>query len=374
MHYRHGHGPPRTRARRLLAGAAALTGAAAAAAMTMGITMSAAHAEAQSTTAHLTLTGMVDANCPIDVGGTTAYVAPGGTVTLEPSLVGASVASVPLDAAHIASFVVTVTVDGDTTTLRHPGDKLVLPDVTAVLSVEWHASAVTLLGLLSIPLNANSVSLPVGAELNWTGRIVPSADTRCGVAPALPTVQASVGTHTVTVPGIGVSVSLPGRPGTATAPSTSAGATSSSPASSSSPSTRTPTRPPGMRAPSSHHPVGSTQPSRGAIDQPPGTGPGRHRMPAVGSRDGTTRTARHDPGGPASEPAARSTRAETAVPIRGGRRTPAAEKDIAAPGTQRLAGSGLPALLAIAAVLALSVVSALGVRQYFGAGGSGRHR
>jgi hypothetical protein len=97
-------------------------------------------------------------------------------------------------------------------------------------------------------------------------------------------------------------------------------------------------------------------------------------MPAVGSRDGTTRTARHDPGGPASEPAARSTRAETAVPIRGGRRTPAAEKDIAAPGTQRLAGSGLPALLAIAAVLALSVVSALGVRQYFGAGGSGRHR
>src|SRR4051812_2151362 len=97
-----GHGRRRVRARPFATVAAAVACGAAAAATSMAIAMSSAHAEARSTTARLTLTGMVDGNCPVDVGGTTAYVAPGGTVTLAASLAGASVTvpllgTVPLD-------------------------------------------------------------------------------------------------------------------------------------------------------------------------------------------------------------------------------------------------------------------------------------
>jgi hypothetical protein len=52
------------------------------------------------------------------------------------------------------------------------------------------------------------------------------------------------------------------------------------------------------------------------------------------------------------------------VPVGAEHRAPAADNQVAAPGTQRLTGGSLPALLAIAAMLALSLVSAIYVRQH----------
>jgi hypothetical protein len=344
--------------------------------------MSSAHAEAASTTARLTLTGMVDDNCPVDVGGTTAYVAPGGTVTLEASLAGASV-KVPvlnvlgirigtkvvnLDSRSVASFVDTVKINGRATSLHGPSDTIALHDVRSPINVEWEASAITLvpgvLGGITVPLNANNVSLPVGGELDWTGRIIPSADTRCGVAVALPTVKASVGTHTVTVPGVGVTVSLPGRshsptdaaPTSAPAPTgTSSAPPSPTGSSAAPPDGHTPSSGPGKH-------TGGHAPTRSAVDQPAWPGLGRHRMPA--GRD-TTKAALQRANAPASGPRASEHGAPTLAPIHADHRAPAADNQVAAPpGTQRLTGGSLPALLAIAAMLALSLVSAIYVRQH----------
>jgi phosphohistidine swiveling domain-containing protein len=346
----------------------ALGSAAAASALSMAITVSSAHAEAASTTARLTLTGMVDENCPVDIGGTTAYVAPGGTVTLDASLVGASVrvpllGTIPLDSRHIAGFADTVTVDGSSHQLSG-GGSLVLRGITSETTVAWRATAVTLLpsllGGITVPLNANNVSLPAGGELDWTGRIIPSTNTRCGVAIALPTVKASVGTHTVTVPGVGVTVSLPGRSHTPTDPApTSAPAPTGT---SSAPSTGAASVPSHGHSPSSG-PGKHTghAPTRGAIDRPALPGPGRHRMPA--GRD-ATKAADQQASAPASGPTASAPGSTSVVPIGAEHRAPAADNQVAAPGTQRLMGGSLPALLAIAAMLALSLVSAVYVRQH----------
>jgi hypothetical protein len=371
MHHR-GHAWRRMRTRQWPAVTAALGSAAAVSALSMAITVSSAHAEAARTTARLTLTGMVDENCPLDIGGTSAYVAPGGTVTLEASLAGASVkvpllGTIPLDSRHIAGFADTVTVDGGSHRLSG-GGSLVLRDITAETTVAWRATAVTLLpsllGGITVPLNANNVSLPAGGELDWSGRIIPSASTRCGVAVALPTVKASVGTHTVTVPGVGVTVSLPGRSHTRTesAPTSVPVATGTSPAVPP-PSTEPAGVPSHEHSPSSSGPGKHTghAPRRGAIDQPARSGPGRHRMPA--ERDPTTAAA-GPATAPASNPAASEPGGTSVVPIGADHRAPAAANQVAAPGTQRLTGGSLPALLAIAAMLALSLVSAIYVRQH----------
>jgi hypothetical protein len=351
--------------------AVALGTAAAVSALSTAITISSAHAEAARTTARLTLTGMVDDNCPVDVGGTTAYVAPGGTVTLEASLAGASVkvpllGSVPIDSRHIAGFADTVTVDGSSHQLSG-GRSLVLHGVTAAKTVSWRPTAVTLLpsllGGITVPLNANNVSLPAGGELDWTGRIIPSANTQCGVAVALPTVKASVGTHTVTVPGVGVTVSLPGRSHSATDPAPTSAPAPTGTSSVPPPSTGPSTRPPGGHTPSSA-PGKHTDnaPTRSAVDQPARPEPGRHRMPA--DHD-STKVALQRANGAASGPAAAAgDDAPSVEPIGADHRAPAADDQVAAPGTQRLMGGSLPALLAIAAMLALSLVSAIYVRQH----------
>src|SRR4051812_16253251 len=67
-----------------------------------------AGAEASSTTATLTLTGVRDSNCPISTGGTDVYVKPGGTVTFKPELTGLGVkvglSYVDISSSKIASF------------------------------------------------------------------------------------------------------------------------------------------------------------------------------------------------------------------------------------------------------------------------------
>lgn len=372
MHHR-GHGRRRVSARPVATVAAAVACGAAVAATSMAIAMSSAHAEARSTNARLTLTGMVDGNCPVDVGGTTAYVAPGGTVTLAPSLAGASltvplIGTVPVDSGHVASFVDTVTVDGSTHELRG-GETLVLHNVTDKTTVGWRATAVTLvpslLGGITVPLNANNVSLPAGGELDWTGQIIPSAHSQCGVEVAVPTVKASVGTHTVTVPGVGVTVSVPGRSHRPTQAPTSSSASPTG-GSSAPPSTRPPTARshPGTTSSAPGGRAGSA-PARSTINRAPWPGPGRHRMPPGGNRDPAS-VAQHRsnnavgpaPAGPGGSGASSEVR------IRADHRAPAADNQVAAPGTERLTGGSLPALLAIAAMLALSLVTAVYVRQH----------
>jgi len=100
----------------------------------------------------------------------------------------------------------------------------------------------------------------------------------------------------------------------------------------------------------------------------PWPGPGRHRMPPGGNRDPAS-VAQHRSNdalgpAPAGSGGTGGTGGSSEVRIRADHRAPAADNQVAAPGTQRLTGGSLPALLAIAAMLALSLVTAVYVRQH----------
>jgi hypothetical protein len=88
-------------------------------------------------------------------------------------------------------------------------------------------------------------------------------------------------------------------------------------------------------------------------------------MRPAGNRDRATVTQHGSNNAVGPAPAGpRGSGASSEVRIRADHRAPAADNQVAAPGTQRLSGGSLPALLAIAAMLALSLVTAIYVRQH----------
>jgi phosphohistidine swiveling domain-containing protein len=317
-----------------LAGAAAIGG--------LVLAMTPAHAEASATTTTLTLTGMVSSTCDLGTGGTVAYVAPGGTMTIKASLAGASVqvpvvGTVALDSSLVASFVDEVTIDGKQHTLRSTSDTIVLRNVTGTHKISWQATGVSLLGGIgTVPLNASNV---VGGELDWSGTIVASKNTDCGIAVSVPTTKLHVGTHTVTVPGI--NASLP-NPIPKLLPTAKA----------SSPSVAPPHRPSG-----------------GAVNYtPPGVSVPQQVMPhainygGVGGADGTghaaaARGGAASAGGSASAHTSPTPSASPAAKVRAG-----AEPELSQP--DQPVGLRRPILLALAAILALFTVSAMWARTH----------
>jgi hypothetical protein len=311
--------------------------------------MSPAHAEASTTTTTLTLTGMVSSTCDLGTGGRVAYVAPGGTMTIKASLVGASVnvplvGAVPLDSAHVASFVDEVTIDGKRHTLRTPTDTIVLRSVRGTHTIAWRATGVSLLGGLgTVPLTADRVGLPVGGELDWTGTIVASKNTDCGVAVSVPTTKLHVGTHTVTVPGADVSLPNPVRrllptPRTGASGSPGAAAHSSRPAGSAVGYT-----PPGLTVPQKVMPHAVNY--GGDVGAAGGTG---HVAAAGGGRTAVGGDAAGSSPTPTTSPAAKV--------------KPGAGADLGQP--DQPAGVRLPVVLALAAILALFTVSAMWARTH----------
>jgi hypothetical protein len=209
-----------------------------------------ANAEASSTTATLTLTGVLDSNCTVSTGGTTVYVAPGGTIDFTAALAGISVNVPPLgvialNTSTVASFVDTLIINGDT---AHPHNitgtqDYQLTGVSGNQSITWSASSVQLLPIplllpngLTVPLNASDViasSLPVGGKLDWAGSISTSTTATCGISAQLPGAQVTVGPIHVTVPPVALPSlgvpALPGLPGTGsgTTPAGTSGAAGS---------------------------------------------------------------------------------------------------------------------------------------------------
>ncbi len=332
----------------------------------IALAMAPANAEAASTTATLTFTGLVDSNCQFSTGGTTAYVAPGGSVTIKASLAGASVkvpatlpglppVTVPLDSAKVASFVDKVKIDGHKHTLKTAKDKIVLNNVNGTHQIAWKATAVSLLGGLgTVPLNGNDVNLPAGGQLSWSGKIVASKNTNCGVQIAVPTVKVSAPGHTLTVSGTNVSLpnpipSITGKLPTLTPPNLPTGSSSSTPA---------------------HHP--KTRSGGGGTIKytpPPTTVPEKVMPHAVnfgggGSGNGGFAPPAAGGGGVAAPVAPPVTSTAPAPP----HTSPAAKikpaKTVDVAQRDQLGGAQLPVLLAIVAILALSTVTAMYARMF----------
>lgn len=195
------------------------------AALTAGVLLagSPAGAEAGSTTATLTLTGVRDSNCPVSTGGTDVYVKPGGDVTFKADLAGLSVKTplgyVDISSALVTSFNDKLIIDGDK---KHPhtiakGKTFVWKNVPGgTHSLAWSATSVTALGL-NIPLNLDVVHLPVGGQLNWVGSVKATNSTKCGISIEVPGGGVTVGPIHVSVPPITtlptVPVSIPNLPG-----------------------------------------------------------------------------------------------------------------------------------------------------------------
>jgi hypothetical protein len=320
--------------------AAALAGTAVAGAIVLA--MSPASAEAASTTTTLTLTGMVSSTCDLGAGGTVAYVARGGTMTIKASLAGASVklpvlGAVPLDSAHLASFVDEVTIDTTKHTLRTPSDSIVLRHVEGTHTISWKATAVSLLGGIgTVRLSPGNV---VGGELDWSGKIVGSASTDCGIAVSVPTTKLHAGTHTVTVPGADVSLPNPVPSLLDKLP----------------------------KPPAAGSGTVSQRPS-GALDYtPPGVTVPQQVMPhavnygGVGGTGGSGGTGAAAGGGGAVAPAGgRTAGSPTPTTSPAAKIKPGAGGDLGQ--HDRLGGAQLPVLLAIAAILALFTVSAMWAR------------
>lgn len=323
-----------------------------------------AGAEASTSTATLTLLGIRDSNCDFQTGGTTVYIKPGGTVTFTGELTGISVKvaglTIPISSSLVTSFNYKLIINGDK---KHPHlvngkSKYVLRDVTKDQALAWSAASVQinvpLLGglhkLENIPLSLSNVTgIPAGGHLNWAGKVVASSNTKCGIA-QVPGGVVSVGPIHVTVPPI---TNLPSQPGL---PNLPGGGNSSSSSSG---------HHPGNGHGSSPGTGGGSNPSGSQTPIPelvvPNVGSGGDSAFGGGGIGGLG--AQPDAGGigPAAADAVTSTAAApSSAP--GSKPKPV---DLATNSTDGgLGGPQLPVLLAIVAIIALSLVTAAYARMY----------
>lgn len=324
----------------------------------IALAMSPAHAEAAKTTATLTLTGLVDSNCQVSVGGTTAYVRPGGTVTIKPSLAGLSVSygglTIPITSSKVASFRDTVTIGKTKHVLKKSTDKIVLKNVRHTQAIKWSADAVVLnLGLLgdvTVPLNGSNVSLPAKGKLSWSGKIIASKNTDCGVQLQTPSIS-------VSAPGI--SVGVPGQTLSAPNPVSSLTKVLSKlphPQSSSNPA-KHPSSGSAGGPPIKYTPPPTTVPQKvmSKAGNNPGGGGGGFVAPKAGNGGNGA------PAGPARSSSSAGPKS-IANPSPAAKINHAKSRHLAEPA--RLGGAQLPVLLAILAILALSMVTATYARRH----------
>jgi hypothetical protein len=343
--------------------ALALLVAAGIAALVTGVLLAGlpAGAEAGSTTATLTLTGVRDSNCDVSTGGTTVYVKPGGTVTFKAELAGLSVklpllGYVDISSGKITSFRDKLVIDGDT---KHPhyiakGKTFVWKSVSGgTHSLAWSADAVYV-GSLKIPLDLSVVHLPAGGHLDWVGSLKATSSTKCGISIEVPGGGVSVGPIHLSVPPITtvptVPVTVPNLPGGG-----GGGGGSSS---------------------SAHHPGGGHSSSPGSGGGTSGSGLpttipelvvpnagsggdsafGGGGLGGVGALPDTGDIGPIAPGAVTSTASAPAGSASSSAPK---------PVDLATDSTDNgLGGPQLPVLLAIVAIIALSLVTATYARMY----------
>ncbi|PZS29725.1 MAG: hypothetical protein DLM58_14985, partial [Pseudonocardiales bacterium] len=170
----------------------------------------------------------------ISTGGTEVWIKPGDKINFDSSLVGINL---PIVTSLVTGLVgkvvglnVTATVDAGTThaqTIQVYGGKTTIFANAALLSggnhtLTWTATSVAVLPLLGGSLNVplTSDALRSGASLKWNGTIHVTNDTaQCKLAVSTPQVAISVGPVKVTVPPININVPAPNLPALPNLPS-----------------------------------------------------------------------------------------------------------------------------------------------------------
>lgn len=188
-----------------------------------------------SDTATFTVTGVLDRNCKVSTGGTAIWIRPGDSIKFDSALAGIEMSkALPnnplggllgrvLRGTDVAGLNISATIDGNTS---HPQKFTVRGDNTTnypgsthpALSagnhtIHWRATGLALVpGLSKTSIPLSSSDLKSGANLSWTGAIhVTTSAPRCKLAVATPKTKISAGPVHVTVPGVTVTppVSVP---------------------------------------------------------------------------------------------------------------------------------------------------------------------
>lgn len=176
------------------------------------------HYHSGSDTATFTVTGVLDSNCLISTGGTEVWIRPGDAINFKSSLVGIDIASInPLGLLHIAGLNVDAVIDQGTSHQQKihvtGGKTTAFPNAARLSSgdhtLTWTSNSVNVLGVADPPLSPNNLSA-VGASLSWSGIIhVTTTAPQCKLAVSTPTIHAHVGPINITVPGVSVGVPTP---------------------------------------------------------------------------------------------------------------------------------------------------------------------
>ena len=315
---------------------------------------------AGSDTATFTASGVLEGNCLIATDGTDVWIKTGDVINFKSAVAGIDLAGMNLTSGQVAGLNVTAAIDATTTS---PGQSVpVSAGHTTVFpkagqhaltagehKLAWTVKSLTLVGgllgsLLTVPLSSSD--LKSGASLSWSGVIHVTKDApQCKLSVGTPTVGISVGPIKVTVPPISVGVALPTVP---TLP-------------------KLPT-PPGASGSTTPPPGGKTTPPGVKFTPPPltvpeqvmggggggGGGGGFGGVQADGSN--ATQLGNGLPGVPVAGSGPGSTKSPAAKP-----KTTTKHIDLAA---NRAPAAQMPVLLAIIAIIALSVVTATYARLY----------
>lgn len=316
------------------------------------VAMQTAHASPTPVTATFSVLGVSTSNCSVSTGGNDIYAGPGAPINFKTSVASINLLGLSVSTAGLTALDGTLLVDPGTT--KQTKLSVTTTKATALTGLttgnhpyKWTATALDVLGL-PIPLSSSNTSLSGGASLTYTGTIhVTDQAALCGVA--------------VQVPGVGVSASASGLPPVAV--------------------TLSPISPPTIPVPTLSSlpnvipsvPVGSsTVPAAGGSGGTQGAGVGAECVPcevvpnpdrfggfggAAPNAGSITQigSALHD------GPALRS--APTAPASSDGAQTTTTTKriDLAA---NRAPAAQVPVLLAILAIIALSLVTATYARLY----------
>ena len=359
------HAATRRRGWRWLAGVTGLAVAGAAV-----LTMSPAHAAPDpnpnyhpgSDHATFTATGVLDSNCLVSTGGTDVWIKPGDSIDFDSALAGINLASLSLNIGKVVGLNVSATITHNDV---HKAFKVTAGGTTPIAASEfsagkydlsWTLDSITLLPIINTilgPILGNPTTIQLhesnlnaGASLSWSGfiHVTDSAPT-CKLAVTAPTGTISVGPVKVPLPTVSVAVPAPTLPDLGGLLPGGGSKTSGS-GHSSAPSSGTNYTPPGLTIPEQVVPKGY---GNGAGTVGAGGGFG-NALPDLG---GGLVNGAPDSGAGAAAPSGSSSPAAA--------RVSSSAADLAANPTP---SPQLPVLLAILAIIALSLVTATYARLY----------
>lgn len=198
---RHQLQPSRSRLRWL----AGLSGGSVVAAVLLALTPTSANASSDPVKATFSVTGVSTSNCQVSAGGSDVWVKPGQELDVNSSFLGVELLNGLLK-LNLLDLRGNLTVDPDSKNpikVSTTAKDTKLPD----LSTGNHAFSWKVTNVLGLPLKLSTQAASAGADLNYTGTIhVSDKAANCGIAVQVPGVGVSASvTHLPTV-----SVSLPG--------------------------------------------------------------------------------------------------------------------------------------------------------------------